>query len=379
MPGGMNTVNKLNRMGHNTEQTWREYVSVELAVLEPILARRGIALDDNQPHISGERFLMRNITTTSGTKLILIGTTHTGTPVVIKATRDYAGKAELQHERKCRELLHKINFAYETFSSPEELALFTEHNFLISIQRFIEQSSSFTERSLPEQFSYALTGLKNQESVHATTRNHYQQITRIFGVRTSQSYQDLFDGFSKFLEHNCSSKEVRTVVARARTHFCNNLIRVQQYCGFLTHTDFVPHNFRIADDKLYLLDFSSLTFGNKHEGWARFLNFMTLYNPELEALLIRYVEDNRAPEERESLQLLRIYRLAEIITYYVRTLGSSTGSLHNLNTARIHFWRDVLEAELENTRVDHTIVAAYKKLRDTLRSDEEKMRQKNLH
>src|SRR5690606_17976906 len=145
--------------------------------------------------------------------------------------------------------------------------------------------------------------------------------------------------------------------------------RIEQYCGFLTHTDFVPHNFRIKDDILYLLDFSSLQFGNKHESWARFLNFMTLYNPELESLLIDYVDQNRASEERESLQLMRLFRLGEIITYYVKNVSQSDGSLKTLNQNRVQFWADVLAAEIENKRVSRDIVKNYQTNRDQLRSE----------
>ncbi len=130
---------------------------------------------------------------------------------------------------------------------------------------------------------------------------------------------------------------------------------------------------------LYLLDFSSLRFGNKHESWARFLNFMALYNPALENLLITYVEQNRSSEERESLQLMRLFRLGELVAYYANTLEKSSGDLFTLNQARIAFWTDVLIAELHNTRVDATVRTAYTQRRDALRSNSEKVRQIGLH
>ena len=106
---------------------------------------------------------------------------------------------------------------------------------------------------------------------------------------------------------------------------------------------------------------------------------MTLYNPELENLLITYVEKNRAPEERESLQLMRIFRLGEIITYYTNTLKNSAGDLLKLNQTRVKFWSNVLEAELGNKRINRETVEAYKNNRDTLRSQDEKNRQLGLH
>ena len=154
---------------------------------------------------------------------------------------------------------------------------------------------------------------------------------------------------------------------------------IEQYSGFLTHTDFVPHNIRIHDDTIYLLDHSSLTFGNKYEGWARFVNFMTLYNPMLENALVTYVKENRTPEESVSLRMMRIYRLGEIIWYYVQTLEKSTGDLHTLNTARITFWSTVLTHILKDERIPESIITEYKKTRDSLRSDDEKKRQQGLH
>jgi thiamine kinase-like enzyme len=158
-----------------------------------------------------------------------------------------------------------------------------------------------------------------------------------------------------------------------------NHSRIDQYGNFLTHTDFVPHNFRIKDGTLYLLDFSSLRFGNKHEGWARFLNFMTLHNRELETLLVSYVKDNRSEEELESLWLMRLFRLGEIITYYVTTLDKSVDNLLTLNQSRVVFWSEVLKAELRNERVAESIVEEYRQQRDQLRTEEEKVRQVGLH
>ena len=48
---------------------------------------------------------------------------------------------------------------------------------------------------------------------------------------------------------------------------------------------------------MYLLDHSSLRFGNKYEGWARFRNFTTFYNRPLEEALLLYMRNNRAEEK----------------------------------------------------------------------------------
>jgi hypothetical protein len=302
-----------------------------------------------------------------------------GAQVVIKASRDHTGIQELRHEQKCRELLQQIDFAYSSFDAPRELAYWSESGYTVAIQQYIEQTSSFLERPIDQQFTFALTALQTQASARITTNNHLRKVASVFGIRTSVDYLRLVGAFLVSLTNSQADVKILGTVQTVVDRLTANQERVEQYCGFLTHTDFVPHNFRIADSTMYLLDWSSLEFGNKHESWARFLNFMALYNPELETLLITYVEQNRAPEERESLQLMRLYRLCELITYYTNTLPKSTGDLLQLNQTRVQFWHDVLQAELQNKRVDCQVVAAYKNTRDQLRSQGEQERQVNLH
>lgn len=367
-------------MKNNSAVNWKSYVETELPRVSDILNDKGFTLDEKQPHILGERYLMRALTTAGGQKLILLGKKQdTGDTVVIKITNDKDGKEELQHERTCRQLLHQIDFAYDIFHSPEELAFLSEGNYILSVHKYIEQDSAFLERPLVEQFEYALNAFKAQERARATTHNHFKTITATFGNRISTDYLRLFGAFESALNEKQAPEPTKLLIQEAQNTLYKNAKRIEQYCGFLTHTDFVPHNFRIAGDVLYLLDFSSLRFGNKHESWARFLNFMTLYNRELEALLIQYLEDNRAPEERESLQLMRLFRLGEIITYYTNLLNKSSDALLELNTERVQFWSKVLEAELQNQRVSEHIVRNYQKKRDQLRSPEEKERQVGLH
>lgn len=62
----------------------------------------GYSLDSEQKHMQGERYLMHAVTTASGRKLILLGTAPEGIKVIIKATRDGAGKKEIEHEHVSR-------------------------------------------------------------------------------------------------------------------------------------------------------------------------------------------------------------------------------------------------------------------------------------
>ena len=360
---------------------WESYKSDELAKASPLLTEMGFVLDDEQPHLSGERFLMQAVTTAAGRKLILLGTrVSDGTRVVIKATSDIKGTEEIEHERTCRKILGELGFAYGVFYSPEEIAYGARNGMTISIQRFLEQEKPFLERPLEEQFGLALTSLKAQEGAHATTYAHYRLAEKTFGARDENDYLTNYEGFKdKITAALGGSSEESVLIARGEKLLKEHDITIARYSGFLTHTDFVPHNLRIQNGRIYLLDHSSLQFGNKYEGWARFTNFMTLYNPPLEEALIEYVRLNRAKEESLSFKLMRVYRLGEIISFYVRASGEASGDLKRLELKRIEFWGEVLSAVLEDKRLPDTIRENYKKDRDAVRSDEEKKRQIGLH
>jgi len=276
-------------------------------------------------------------------------------------------------------LLETISFSYQPFHTPKEIAYWQDGSYVFSVQEYIDQTSSFIERPLEEQFTFALDAFKTQASARATTASHYCSIASTFGIRTSSDYVQMAQNFIATLKPDTTSHQVIETCERAFLVLQKNQERIEQYCGFLTHTDFVPHNFRIQAGTMFLLDTASLEFGNKHESWARFLNFMTLYNRKLENLLLTYIEKNRSSEEQESLQLMRIYRLIEIITYYVGVTNKSTDDLKDLNQARVQFWHEVLQAELRNERVEAGVVESYRITRDRLRSQSEKERQKNLH
>ncbi len=368
-------------MSKNNEQTWKKYCERELKAVVPILEKLGFELDSHQKHLGGERYLMQAVTTQSGRKLILLGhRVKDGKKAVIKATSDLSGTAELEHERSVRIALQKIKFAYQVFFSPKELLFVTRNGFTISIQEFITQESQFLDRPIENQFELALRAFKAQESAHATTYRHVRHSKKMFGSRNANDYVQMFKTFATSIKNSLpQDKEKQELLQKAEDFLSINIQTIEQYSGFLTHTDFVPHNFRIVKGDIYLLDHSSIRFGNKYEGWARFINFMTLYNRELEQALVEYVRVNRTPEESLSLKLMRAYRLGEIIHYYTNLLSKSEDSLLKLNSARIEFWGSVLKSILEDTTVSKETIEEYKKVRDSLRSEEEKERQKGLH
>lgn len=364
---------------NNTSQTWEEYVTTELDYIKRALTPFGYILDDEQPHLLGERFLMQAVTTAGGRKLILLGKNTKQQKVIIKVASDTNGKNEIKHERLCRSLINSLHFAYGAFTAPTEL-LYTEvDGRVIAIQEFIEQASTFLDRPLLEQFDLALQSLKAQAQAQITTRGHFESVRKTFGYYEVSDYLQNVDMFIKNISDAPNEEAIPNTLTTARNYIYEFKNIIAQYTGFLTHTDFVPHNFRVNGTVVYLLDFSSIRFGNKHEGWARFLNFMTLYNRPLENALIAYADRNFSAEERQSLQLMRVYRLIEIISYYTTATKKSSGDLLLLNKNRIHFWHEVLKSELHNTRVDSKIVTNYQTVRDTLRSHSEKIRQQNLH
>lgn len=360
--------------------SWNEFVFETKKAVTPLLENLGFSIDDVQPHVGGERYLMQAVTTESGRKLILLGKRASDQKrVVMKVTNDPKGQTELAKERERRALLNTIRFAYQVFDAPSEFYFGVIGGYCISIQEFITQEKTFLERPIEEQFALALRAFKAQEGVHATTYGHQRSITRFFGTYTASTYLSQFQTFQERISSATTHPKLAPLLSRAGTILESHKRVIEQYCGFLTHTDFVPHNFRISGNTIFLLDHSSIRFGNKYEGWARFLNFMTLYNPALEKALVQYVKDNRTPEESLALYAMRMYRLGEIIAYYCSSIEKSTGDLRTLNTARVQFWSEVLEAIIDKRELAESVRSEYMMTRDNLRSDDEKKRQIGLH
>jgi len=127
-----------------------------------------------------------------------------------------------------------------------------------------------------------------------------------------------------------------------------------------------------------MLDCSSIHFGNKYEGWARFLNYMVIHNPELEQFLNEYVLKNRGTNDYLNLRLMRVYKIGYLLKYYAESLEKTTGNLNTLTLKRINFWHEVLKAVLSDTQLSKEILQDYIENRDDLRSEEEKKRQREF-
>ncbi|MFA5127113.1 MAG: hypothetical protein WC465_03935 [Patescibacteria group bacterium] len=357
------------------KKEWTDYCHQEIEALRPLLATLSFELADEQVHIGGERYVAGE------KKLVLVGKrVKDSLKVIIKVSSDPKGIAEIKRERQSQQMLKKIKFAYHVFFTPQEILYQETDGRVIFITKYIEQECQFLERDIKNQFFLALKGLEVQEGVQATTYEHAHDISKYFGIWQATDYLKKFDEYHRVVKNILvDNAEVLALFDQAKMFLEKKKEVVDLYSGFLTHWDFVPHNLRIQNNDIYLLDHSSIRFGDKHESWARFINFMCLYNPELAKNLLFYVEKNRPASEYLSLQAMRVFRLAEIIWHYANTLERADSQLLTLNKARIKFWSKLLQAVLDGRGLDNSVVEDYKKLRDSLRSVEEKKRQEKLH
>ena len=371
-------------MNNNSAQRrWERYREEEMLRAERLVAGIGYSLDERQPHIAGERYLMmqeRDVGA-SGFKLVLLGTRdEDGLRVIVKSSSTAGGKKEIERERSARKTLLHLDFSYRTFLAPKELLHTKMEGCVISITEFIEQEKEFIERPLEEQFALALLALKTQEGVHATTYAQAKTIQKIYGIFGAKEYLAQFHSFREAIQRNLPDEsELDELLKQSEARLCGAHMDIEQYGDFLTHADFVPHNLRIKGDDIYLLDYASIHFGNKYENWARFMNFMMLYHPELEKNLVQYIAENRTKEEVRALQCMRLYKLAFLLHFYAGNLAQTSGALKEMTRARITFWKEALRAVLRNERLSPEVISTYTKTRDDLRSEEEKLRQKGLH
>lgn len=364
------------------KQSWEEYLKEEMAGAAPFLEELGFILDKEQAHIGGERFLM------SRNKLVLMGRRKdAGKRVIIKVSSDPEEGREIKRERELKKTLRNLGFAYKTFLFPEEILFLKRGKYFIYATAYIEQDNPFLARPLEEQFFLALRLLETQEGFHATASSHMRKIKGKFRKSSTNEsfafdtdeYLSLFEGFKKsVIENELENEKTASVMLSAQKILFENREAIERYCGFLTHADFVPHNMRVSGKDVYLLDYTSLHFGNKYESWARFLNFMILYNRPLEKALADYVRVNRGEDEYLVLRLMRIYKLGMLLKFYTDALAKTAGNLRELSRLRVAFWTDVLQSIIDDKPLLEEKVAQYVKQRDFLRTEDEKKRQKEI-
>ncbi|MFH1178307.1 MAG: hypothetical protein V1711_01090 [bacterium] len=348
----------------------------ELITISGLLKPLGLSIDEHQPYVSGERYLM------AGGKFVLAGTNKNGTKVIIKASRQKDGKKEIESEKKSRDLIRSFAFADKKIMIPEEIFFGIRGEYVFLIIRFIQQEKVFVAHTIEEQFFIALSAFEAQESFHATTYEHLRAVKEVFPVLSSIEYLRDFDRLKNAIAHAYPDESLRATLKQTENFLKENTVTIDRYASYLTHTDFVPHNFRLMEHTLYMLDcvpnYATIHFGNKYEGWARFLNYMMLHSPKLEQLLVEYVRNNRGEDEYLSLRLMRAYKITFLLDFYARSLVKTTGDLHTLTLARLSYWREALAAILDDRPIAKEITEQYIATRNSLRSEEEKDRQRDF-
>lgn len=364
------------------KQEWLEYCKRELEIVTPPIQAAGFSIDAEQVHISGERYLMTSSRDVGGggKKLVLLGKRISDNiRVVIKTSTEKKGIEEIRQERNARNVLKTINFAYRNIHTAEEIFFLEKSGIIISITVYIEQDRAFMSRGLDEQFFLALRAFETQEGVHLTTYSHSESVKHTFEIADGDYYIRSFASFKEHIEKEIpDSTNLIDTITKGAQFLTNHKSIIDRYCGFLTHSDFVPNNLRVSGNELYLLDYGSIHFGNKYESWARFLNFMVHHNRPLEIALTQYVKDNRSGDGYLSLRLMRVYKIGFLLQFYSAALKKTSGNLHELIQLRIQFWITTMQSILEDTVVPIETVTALVEAEDRLRTSDEKKRQEEM-
>lgn len=342
--------------------------------ITPLLLELGYSLKKEQPHISGERaFVSRD-------KMVLLGTeTSSGRDVVIKCSNSEKIKQEITQEKRVRDRLAELDYEGTNILIPKEIYFGKKNNYLFFITEFIPQDKIYVAHSLKEQFFMILTVFESQETFHLTTYKHVGAIRGICEHFTEKEYCREFSHMLNDIKKTYHDKSLEEVLTATEKFWNNNKNLIDMYGNHLIHTDFVPHNFRIHDRHVYILDYAAMQFGNKYETWARFLNYMTIHNPELEIKLLEYIRSHREKEDYESIRLMRLYKTIFILNYYINEiLPRAQGNVREITRVRIAFWTNVLRTILDDKPLLKEIRDEYIKARNALRSEVEKARQREF-
>lgn len=358
-----------------SKQEWNSYINKELLIFRPFFIRLGIILDTDQLHVTGERYLM------SGKKLVLTGTykdDKNKKRIIVKVSSDDAGRSEIRSERKIYKTLQTLPFANSALLFMNELDFEDAKIGTLLVTEFIEQPKVYAQLTLLKQFHLASRMFEEQEGFNVTIYEHEKLIKKIFSIFRSNDYLKEFKKYKNNIKRNLPDNvTLHSLLERAQTLLTENKDTTDRYSPYLTHTDLAPHNMRVSDHGIFLLDYSSFAFGNKYEGWARFLNYMLIHNPKLERLLCDYLRD-RGQDEYLSLQLMRIYKIVFLLEYYTQSLTRTTGNLHRLTKIRIDLCTKILESILDDTVISKNVIDTYINTRNKLRTKEEAVRQREF-
>jgi len=337
----------------------------ELKQISRLLVNLGYILDKEQPHISGERFLA------SPDKLVLVGkSTKRNLRVIIKMSRLVRAKDEIRQEKKIRDLLSSSALFKKAILLPKEVYFGRRGPYQIFATEFVEQERVFITYPLKKQISIILKSFQKREKLKVNNK--------FFPSLEASDYLENFKKSQNSVLVHYDSPTVEGIMNDGLKLLQENEAVIERYGGYLVHSDFAPHNFRVSGNSLYTLDCSAFQRGNKYEEMARFLNYMVIHNPALESKLKQYILNERGGEEYLDLKLMRIYKIGYLLEFYTRSLSKASLDLHALTSCRIEFWEEVMRSVIQDRPVDEKIRKSYVENRDNLRSAEEKSRQREF-
>lgn len=324
----------------------------------------GFTLLRNQPHITGERSIL------SLNKLVLLGINSKEKKVVIKTAYKNKGKRELELEQRVRSDIEKLITRHGNgFTVPKEIFYGTGDGFLFFITEYINQKKIFTRHNLDQQFIM----LKNIIDSKKLSKKSFP-----WPIYTAKIYLTHLKKNIWIISRAYPNKKLTKNLHTVELLFKNKKKVIDKFSNYLIHDDLMPHNFRINNKKIYLLDYSAIAFGNKFSSWARILNYFTFSNPRLEKKITGDFKKNLTIEELECLHLFRLYKAVTLLAYYTKISKDISGKFLKLTKVRIGFWQNFLAKLLDKKLPTKTEIARYIELRDTLRSEEEKKRQKEI-
>lgn len=345
----------------------------EINTISKLLSRIGFILEEEQPHVNGERFLA------SPDKLVLVGKRKKDNlRVIIKASALKRAKEEIKQEKKVRDIISSFPPFKKAIFIPNEIYFGKLGKYEIFVTEYIDQEKVFIAHSIREQLGLIRETYELREPLNGHT---FKIVRKMYSKFPSLGVNDYLTNFKKF---------ERNILERYRTPGIEEAMReafkfikhekdlIEAGCEHLVHSDFAPHNFRVNGSKLYTLDCSAFIFGNKHEEMARLLNYMTIHNPKLERKVKDYLLKEKGEQEYLSLRVLRAYKIQFLLNFYTQALSKTTKDLLALTTHRVEFWEEVLRCVLKDQELDPKILSVYLENRDNLRSEEEKVRQREF-
>lgn len=353
------------------KKEWESKIATELPKVKGLLLELGYQLDEIQPNLMGEKFLMKIDKFILSAKRI-----SDGQKVIVKISKDSNGIKEIEADRNASKNLEKLPFALDSIKIAEEYYFDKKSGYIIFIIEFLEQETSLMKLPLDEQFYITLRAFDVLENIYLATKEHKKYVKDKFAIYTGELYLQKFTEYRDTINSILNDPHVDSIISSAKNLFLDNLNSVKKFEDFFVHEDFVQQNFRIKKDMLYFIDHEALRFGNLFETQARYLNFMLVHSPLLEKKYIEHLKINKDPERLTSLRMMRLLKCTQLLEYYAKSLQKTQGNEYAISKIRFDFWLSVLEHLMNDSVIHESIVNEFKDARNKLRSPEEIERQK---